>query len=1165
MPWKLAGDGTFGNAFDVTDAPPKSSILNASRPHLCSPPRPTATSSRHSVSYTMTTTAHVVGEGYSGRNPVPTIDRYKEELSNNAEKDKSLPPTPGVPADGSASNGPDSAKRSKQDEKRELMERMQPPKDAKPIDLAKQKGDKWVKDPVTGQQVLLRNPQFEDFRGKGLDNAALDPSNPKPGPSQRKPETKEQDERFAAPAPADVGNINLQVFPPPVESVDISRAKMILRTGALVTTASCLTLWFFVVFRNHLTWFAWMLRTGVLFGTIFAAWVGSENAGRKVEKEMERVRMSMHVQRAEAFSPPTPESVEWLNALIKVVWGLINPEMFVPVVDMVEDVLQASLPGFIDAVRLADVGQGTNPVRIVSMRALADQPGHPDYPREEWVGLDKDAESKKQATDMDISGDKSDDPAKDVDTDQTGDYLNYEISISYQAQPGQSRRLRFHNIHLMLEFFLGVWDWFRIPIPIYTIVEGFVATVRMRIQFIQNPPFVRNLTITLMGVPKVEVSVEPFTKKLPNVLDLPLIKQFVEMGIAAACAQFVAPKSLTINLAQMLAGDGVKKDTKALGVLVITIHHAESLSAQDSNGKSDPYIVLAYAKFGKPLYSTRIIEGDLNPVWEETAFLLVTDEEVKGEEDVSAMLWDSDKRTADDLVGRVTIPLVELMKEPNKMIERVDKLHGFEDANDMPGTLHWSIGYYEKAALNQALKNEENPNVPDVIKDKKEVQEQPTVADSKDEADALRIPPDPSIPTGILSVIIHQINNLERQDIKGNTGSREGQQGQDTSEPSEEGENLPNGYCEIIVNDDMIYKTRVKPYTSMPYFEAGTERFVRDWRETVVRVQVRDARVRENDPVLGIVTVKLSELFKNSSEVTRLFSLQEGVGYGRANISFLFRQVKTDLPRSMLGWDTGTVEVAGPITIEPISSFTEGFHTKKLELSTTEDSYKVPTSAADVQEGGKVIWNIATSEEEKIRLPVYNRYSSAVVFEIGSGGIGPLGADSDYVALLWLKDVVDDEETPVRVPVLRSKDLKQVRQNYINEQTAKTHQYDIVGWLTCTIVLDSGLDPDHADHQETRPEKHRYEAYDRVEGQQAIAERTAQIENKDDLPKKDRKAIEDEKKHQLNMRHRGVMQYKPARTAKWSKEGIKKRAHDLKNKITGEKDRVPAVESETGK
>ncbi len=113
----------------------------------------------------------------------------------------------------------------------------------------------------------------------------------------------------------------------------------------------------------------------------------------------------------------------------------------------------------------------------------------------------------------------------------------------------------------------------------------------------------------------------------------------------------------------MLAGDGIAKDTKALGVLVITVHHALDLSAQDRNGKSDPYMVLAYAKFGKPLYSTRIITGDLNPVWEETAFLLVTDDEVKGQEDLSAMLWDSDKRSADDLVGRVNIPVAELMRQ----------------------------------------------------------------------------------------------------------------------------------------------------------------------------------------------------------------------------------------------------------------------------------------------------------------------------------------------------------------------------------------------------------------------------------------------------------------------------------------------------------------------
>lgn len=51
------------------------------------------------------------------------------------------------------------------------------------------------------------------------------------------------------------------------------------------------------------------------------------------------------------FSPPTPESTEWLNAITKVVWPLINPDMFVSIVDMIEDVMQASLPGFVDAVK----------------------------------------------------------------------------------------------------------------------------------------------------------------------------------------------------------------------------------------------------------------------------------------------------------------------------------------------------------------------------------------------------------------------------------------------------------------------------------------------------------------------------------------------------------------------------------------------------------------------------------------------------------------------------------------------------------------------------------------------------------------------------------------------------------------------------------------------
>ena len=57
----------------------------------------------------------------------------------------------------------------------------------------------------------------------------------------------------------------------------------------------------------------------------------------------------------------------------------------------------------------------------------------------------------------------------------------------------------------------------------------------------------------------------------------------------------------------------------------------------------DPYITLTFSRLRKPLYSTRIIKDDLNPVYEETAFVLVDVNTVKLREKLSFQLWDSDR------------------------------------------------------------------------------------------------------------------------------------------------------------------------------------------------------------------------------------------------------------------------------------------------------------------------------------------------------------------------------------------------------------------------------------------------------------------------------------------------------------------------------------------
>lgn len=84
--------------------------------------------------------------------------------------------------------------------------------------------------------------------------------------------------------------------------------------------------------------------------------------------------------------------------------------------------------------------------------------------------------------------------------------------------------------------------------------------------------------------------------------------------------------------------------------------------------------------------------------------------------------------------------------------------------------------------------------------------------------DVEKTKPDPQWPSGVLSVIIHQVNNLERQNLKGKSGDREGEAGQDTSEASEQADNLPSGYGEIIINDEMVYKTRVSAHIGIEMF-----------------------------------------------------------------------------------------------------------------------------------------------------------------------------------------------------------------------------------------------------------------------------------------------------------------------------------------------------------
>ena len=70
---------------------------------------------------------------------------------------------------------------------------------------------------------------------------------------------------------------------------------------------------------------------------------------------------------------------------------------------------------------------------------------------------------------------------------------------------------------------------------------------------------VKTTMVSLMGLPRVTISVVPMNKIFPNVMDIPFISGFISSAIDTAVAEYVAPKSLTLDLQRLISGDDIKK------------------------------------------------------------------------------------------------------------------------------------------------------------------------------------------------------------------------------------------------------------------------------------------------------------------------------------------------------------------------------------------------------------------------------------------------------------------------------------------------------------------------------------------------------------------------------------------------------------------------------
>lgn len=907
------------------------------------------------------------------------------------------------------------------------------------------------------------------------------------------------------------------------------------------------------------------------------------------------------------------ESVRWLNSLLGSVWPLINPDLFVSLADTLEDVMQASLPTLVRMVSVDDVGQGSEPIRILGVRWLptaaaarsvdedgklreASDGGHNDrtVPGQGEIeqnvaqgGAEKGEENKEEA-----GKEQAQAVAEGMEAED-GDFVNLEVAFAYRARTDKhSVASRMKDMHLYLAFYLPG----NLKLPVWVDLKGVVGTMRMRLQLTPDPPFFALCTVTFLGQPKVQLSCQPLFKKMLNIMDVPLISQFVQSSVDAAMAEYVAPKSISLDLKDMLAGDDFKKDTVSRGVLVITIVRGYDFKCGDAGipllkeGTSDPYISVGWAKFGKALWSTRLLTNEMSPVWQETAYLLVTPEELNVDERLRVQLWDSDRFTADDDLGRVEVDLKHLMKSEDtngKMHKRCDGFRALKKGQDMPGKLEWNVGYFSKTRI-QACQLQQQSYDPEVrtmadlrrsvdeacerklreafIKEEntgrteKELEQQ-KAQEMKMRQDNMIIsaPPPDGYPSGIFSIQVHQITGLELEKLSKDEDSNDFQ-----DEEQETGDSLPSAYCNVIMNHRKVFKTRTKPQNAKPFYNAGTERFIADWQNAEVHIGVRDARIHEDDPLLGIVHLDLAELFKERSQVNGFFPLAGGVGFGRVRLSMVWRSVQLQAPIENLGWELGTLEVKPEIEA---SNLPRGLGDLRLKLRTNLGSGKMYPSKSHTG------WS--SHHHRSQRLAVQKRYSTCLSIRFRDKKL--IGGNNAAFAVLWLRDMPDEEEREIELPVWKG-DFQRAIACTLEEAGEK------IGTIKLRVKFWSGLGDAH--HAWTNKDPHLRNvmevlevARDNLERDEAGQEAgvvqddsdTNSYRGKDDgdsstddgsdhedngpssrkkSSNRDSSASDKDKKDSQGMieqyrerrrdqktehrRHRGVMQFRVPRTAKWA-------------------------------
>lgn len=251
------------------------------------------------------------------------------------------------------------------------------------------------------------------------------------------------------------------------------------------------------------------------------------------------------------------------------------------------------------------------------------------------------------------------------------------------------------------------------------------TVIRVIFQLSEEIPCISAVVVALLSEPKPRID---YTLKAVggSLTAIPGLSDMIDDTVHTIVTDMLQwPHRIVVPIGG-ISVDTSELELKPQGKVTLTVVKANDLKNMEMIGKSDPYVVL----YIRPLFKvkTKIVQNNLNPVWDQTFELIAEDKETQS---IIFEVFDEDIGQ-DKRLGTAKLPLLELEPETTKEIQlrllpSLDMLK-IKDKKDR-GTVTVKVLYHEFNKEEQLAALEEEKRI---LEERKKLKESGVIGSTMD-------------------------------------------------------------------------------------------------------------------------------------------------------------------------------------------------------------------------------------------------------------------------------------------------------------------------------------------------------------------------------------------------------------------------------------------------